>query len=87
MLSSKFWRKKKKKKKKKIAWGLNPWPSADHADADLTELPRPAYMFCDFWLGSQRGCGVLAKVIMQANIALSYIACDMLWANENSKLE
>ena len=44
-------------------------------------------MFCDFWLGSQGGYGVLAKVIMQANIALSYSACDMLWANENSKLE
>ena len=52
----------------------------------MIELPRPTYLFCEFWLGSQGGCGVLAKVIMQAYIAVSYSVRDMLWANENSKL-
>ena len=59
---------------------------SDQADTDLTELPRPAYLFCEFWLGSEGGCDVLAKMIMQANIAVSYSARDMLWAYENSKL-
>ena len=60
--------------------------STDQADADMTELRRPAYLFCEFWLGSQGGCGILAKVIMQANIAVFYSARAMLWANEYSKL-
>ena len=53
---------------------------------DQTKLPHTAYLFCAFWLGSQGGCGVLAKVIMKANIAVSYSARDMFRANENSKL-
>ena len=65
---------------------IEPVTSGDQADADLTELLRPAYFVSECWLGSQGGCGVLAMVIMQVTIAVSYCARDMLLTNENSKL-